>query len=144
MAERNSMSSYRFVAVTIAQFIIQVLLLPLVLILGGGDKALGFENAMMFFSSVGIVFFIITFITTKERVITTEEQQSSVVQDITDLFKNKPWIIMLTVTIFLFITLSLKGGMYINGYEDYSNGRIETVLFGTLEVLSATNGLTTS
>lgn len=119
MAERNSMSSYRFVAVTIAQFIIQVLLLPLVLILGGGDKALGFENAMMFFSSVGIVFFIITFITTKERVITTKEQQSSVVQDITDLFKNKPWIIMLTVTIFLFITLSLKGGMYIYYFQNY-------------------------
>lgn len=40
--------------------------------------------------------------------------------------------------------IELKGGMYINGYEDYSNGRIETVLFGTLEVLSATDGLTTS
>lgn len=40
--------------------------------------------------------------------------------------------------------IELKGGIYLNGYEDYSNGRIETVLFGTLEVLSATNGLTTS
>ena len=40
--------------------------------------------------------------------------------------------------------VELKGGIYLNGYEDYSNGRIETVLFGTLEVLSATNGLTTS
>ncbi|MGE8263241.1 MAG: MFS transporter, partial [Stenotrophomonas sp.] len=33
MAQRNSLSAYRFVAVMIAQFIIQVLLLPLVLIL---------------------------------------------------------------------------------------------------------------
>lgn len=40
--------------------------------------------------------------------------------------------------------IELKGGIYLNGYEDYSNGRIETVLFGTLEVLSATDGLTTS
>src|SRR5690606_33871184 len=32
MSERNSLSSYRFVAVMIAQFVIQVLLLPLVLI----------------------------------------------------------------------------------------------------------------
>jgi hypothetical protein len=40
--------------------------------------------------------------------------------------------------------VELKGGIYLNGYEDYSNGRIETVLFGTLEVLSATDGLTTS
>jgi hypothetical protein len=40
--------------------------------------------------------------------------------------------------------VELKGGIYLNGYEDYSNGRIETVLFGTLEVISATDGLTTS
>jgi len=38
MSERNSISSYRFVAVMIAQFIVQGLLLPLVLILGDGDK----------------------------------------------------------------------------------------------------------
>lgn len=34
------------------------------------------------------------------------------------------------------------GAIYLNGYEDYSNGRIETVLTGTLEVISATDGLT--
>src|SRR5690606_30320836 len=39
MSDRNSLSSYRFVAVMVAQFIIQVLLLPLVLIMGDGDKA---------------------------------------------------------------------------------------------------------
>ena len=39
MAERNSLSAYRFVAVMLAQFIIQVLLLPIVLMLGNGDNA---------------------------------------------------------------------------------------------------------
>jgi hypothetical protein len=34
--------------------------------------------------------------------------------------------------------------MFINGYEDYSNGRVETVLTGTLEVIKATDGLTSS
>lgn len=34
------------------------------------------------------------------------------------------------------------GAIYLNGYEDYSNGRVETVLTGTLEVISATDGLT--
>ena len=121
MAERNSVSSYRFVAVMIAQFIIQVLLLPLVLILGDGDKAVGFENTMMIFSIIGIVFFLISFITTKERIITSDEQKSSVKQDFIDLFKNKPWIIMLAVTILLFITLALKGGMYIYYFQNYVN-----------------------
>ena len=113
MKERNSLSAYRFVAVMFAQFIIQVLLLPLVLILGGGDKAEGFKNTMTLFAIVGVVFFLITFLTTRERVIPRPEQSSSILQDIKDLLGNKPWIIMLVVTVLVFVTLALKGGSYV-------------------------------
>lgn len=119
MAERNSISSYRFVAVMVAQFIVQSLLLPLVLILGDGDKAVGFEKTMTIFAVTGTIFFIITFLTTKERIIPAPEQKSSVKQDLVDLFKNKPWIVMLFLTIFIFITLALKGGIYVYYFENY-------------------------
>lgn len=119
MAERNSLSAYRFVAVMVAQFIIQALLLPLVLILGDGDKALGFKNTMTIFSVVGIVFFLITFITTKERVVTAVTRHSSIAQDLRDLLHNRPWAIMLILTILVFVTLSLKGGMYVYYFENY-------------------------
>jgi len=119
MAERNSLSSYRFVAVMLAQFIIQVLLLPLVLILGGGDKAIGFKNTMAVFAVVGIVFLLITFWTTKERIVPKPEQKSTVKEDLGDLVKNKPWVIMLVLTVLVFITLALKGGMYIYYFKDY-------------------------
>lgn len=62
MEQRNSLSAYRFLAVTFAQFIIQVLLLPLVLILGNGDKAQGFRNTMALFAAVGTLCFLITFL----------------------------------------------------------------------------------
>lgn len=130
MAERNSISSYRFVAVMVAQFIVQGLLLPLVLILGDGDKTKGFENTMTLFAITGVIFFIITFLTTKERIIPKPEQKSSVKEDLGDLFKNKPWIAMLVITIFIFITLSLKGGMYVYYFENYLN---EQQLAGFLE-----------
>ncbi|WP_233841058.1 MFS transporter [Dyella sp. 2HG41-7] len=119
MAERNSLSSYRFVAVMVAQFIIQVLLLPLVLILGNGDKALGFHNTMTVFAIIGTVFFLITFFTTKERIVPTHEQKSSVRDDLADLARNRPWLIMLSVTVLLFINLALKGGMYIYYFKYY-------------------------
>jgi Na+/melibiose symporter-like transporter len=119
MKERNSLSSYRFVAVMVAQFIIQVLLLPLVLIFGHGDKAAGFKTVMGFFAITGVIFFIITFLTTKERIVPAQSEKSSVSQDLKDLVKNKPWIIMLFVTILVFITLSLKGGMYIFYFKYY-------------------------
>jgi GPH family glycoside/pentoside/hexuronide:cation symporter len=119
IAERNSISSYRFVAVMVAQFIVQVLLLPLVLILGDGDKTKGFENTMAIFAGVGILFFIITFLTTRERVVPKPEQKSSIRDDLGDLVRNRPWVAMLIITIFIFITLSLKGGSYVYYFENY-------------------------
>ncbi len=119
MSERNSLSSYRFVAVMIAQFIIQVLLLPLVLILGDGDKAVGFKTTMGLFAVIGTVFLLITFWTTKERVIPRPEEKSTVREDLKDLSKNRPWIVMLLLTILVFVTLALKGGMYIYYFKDY-------------------------
>ncbi len=119
MAERNSISSYRFIAVMIAQFIVQALLLPLVLILGDGDKTKGFENTMGLFAVVGVIFFLITFFTTRERIIPKPEQKTSVKQDLKDLSRNKPWIAMLVITVFIFITLSLKGGMYVYYFKNY-------------------------
>lgn len=146
MADRNSLSAYRFVAVMVAQFIIQALLLPLVLILGDGDKAVGFENTMTLFAWVGIVFFLITFITTKERVKTISGQTSSVRQDIGDLLKNRPWLIMLILTVLVFITLALKGGMYIFYFENYLNEQqvavfLEDIGFNSF-ILALNSGLT--
>ncbi|MFC3549871.1 MFS transporter [Lysobacter cavernae] len=119
MAQRNSLSAYRFVAVMVAQFVIQVLLLPLVLILGDGDKVRGFHNTMMLFAIVGTVFFLITFLTTKERIVPAPEQKSSVAQDLGDLARNRPWVVMLLLTILVFMTLALKGGMYVYYFKYY-------------------------
>jgi len=119
MAQRNSLSSYRFVAVMIAQFIIQVLLLPLVLILGDGDRVQGFQNVMTVFAIVGTLFFLITFLTTRERIVPAQAQRSSIRQDLTDLVRNKPWLVMLALTILVFINLALKGGMYVYYFQYY-------------------------
>lgn len=132
MSERNSLSTYRFVAVMIAQFIIQVLLLPLVLILGGGDKALGFRNAMVLFASLGTLCFIVTFITTKERVSTTNTHSSSILNDLKNLRTNVPWLIMFLITVLIFTTLALKGGMSIFYFKTYlSESQLATFLDST-------------
>lgn len=61
MKERNSLSSYRFVAVTLAQFVIQALLLPLVMYVGDGNKADGFKTIMTWFAIIGMICLLITF-----------------------------------------------------------------------------------
>jgi Na+/melibiose symporter-like transporter len=147
MQQRNSLSAYRFVAVMVAQFVIQVLLLPLVLIAGHGDKAEGFKTIMLLFSCVGVVFFLITFLTTKERVKPVVQEKIRVIDDIKDLLGNRPWLIMLLVTVLIFVTLALKGGSYIYYFQYYiSESHAAQFLneIGFNSFINGLNGLLTS
>ena len=121
MADRNSLSSYRFVAVMFAQFFVQVFMLPIIETAGGGDKALGIEIVMTWLAVIGTIMLLITFFTTKERIIPKPEQTSSLREDLGDLFKNRPWVIILCVTTLIFITLAMKGGSYVYYFENYVN-----------------------
>jgi Na+/melibiose symporter-like transporter len=119
MKERNSMSAYRFVAVMFAQFFVQVFMYSIIISAGHGDKAVGIEKVMTWLAIIGTIMLIVTFLTTKERIVPKAEQKSSLKQDLSDLFKNKPWIIMLTLTTLVFITLAMKGGAYVYYFENY-------------------------
>ncbi|MEO6232573.1 MAG: MFS transporter [Ferruginibacter sp.] len=119
MKERNSMSAYRFVAVMFAQFFVQVFMLPIIVSAGGGDKAIGIEKVMTWLAIIGTVMLLITFLTTRERIVPKPEQKSTLKEDVGDLVKNKPWIIMLVLTLLVFITLAMKGGAYVYYFENY-------------------------
>jgi glycoside/pentoside/hexuronide:cation symporter, GPH family len=119
MGERNSISSYRFVAVMFAQFFVQVFMLPIIIYAGHGDKAAGIETVMTWMAIVGTIMLLITFFSTRERIIPKPEQKSSIKVDLSDLVKNKPWLIMLTLTILVFITLAMKGGSYVFYFNNY-------------------------
>lgn len=119
MKERNSMSAYRFVAVMFAQFFVQVFMLPIIEYAGHGNKADGIEKVMTWLAIIGTVMLIITFLTTKERIVPKPEQKSSITEDLGDLVKNKPWVIMLILTTLVFITLAMKGGSYVYYFKNY-------------------------
>lgn len=119
MGERNSISSIRFVAVMFAQFFVQVFMLPIIEYAGKGDKAAGIEAVMTWLAIIGTAMLLITFFTTRERIVPTEAQKSTLKEDLSDLVKNKPWIIMLVSTILIFITLAMKGGSYVYYFNNY-------------------------
>lgn len=121
MSERNSLSAYRFVAVMFAQFFVQVFMLSIIKSAGDGDKAIGIEKVMTVLAIIGTIMLLITFLTTKERIVPKPEQKSSVKEDLRDLIRNKPWLIMLTLTMLVFVTLSMKGGAYVYYFENYVN-----------------------
>jgi len=119
MKDRNSLSAYRFVAVMFAQFFVQVFMLPIIETVGGGDKAIGIEKVMTWLAIIGTLMLLITFFTTRERIVPKPEQKSSLKEDLSDLFKNKPWVIMLLLTTLVFITLAMKGGSYVYYFKNY-------------------------
>lgn len=123
MKERNSLGSYRFVAVMFAQFFVQVFMYNFIIKAGGGDsveaKAIGIAKVMTVLAIIGTVMLIICFLTTRERIVPKPAQRSSLKQDLSDLVKNKPWVIILTVTTLVFVTLALKGGSYVYYFENY-------------------------
>ena len=59
--ERVSLNSYRFVAATGGGLIITACVLPLADVLGDGDKALGYQQAMIVMAVLSVVLFIICF-----------------------------------------------------------------------------------
>ena len=137
MRDRNSLSSYRFVAVMFAQFFVQVFMLPIIETAGGGDKAQGIEIVMTWLAVIGTVMLLITFFTTRERIIPKPEQKSSVREDLADLIKSRPWLIMLTLTTLLFITLAMKGGSYVYYFKNYvDRERLTNFISPILDFLS--------
>jgi glycoside/pentoside/hexuronide:cation symporter, GPH family len=142
MGERNSMSAYRFVAVMFAQFFVQVFMLPIIQHVGSGTKpaemAIGIEKVMTVLAIIGTIMLLITFFTTRERIVPTPEQKSTLKNDITDLTKNKPWILILLVTTLLFITLAMKGGSYVFYFENYVDAaRLKEFILPVLDFLNS-------
>lgn len=127
MKERNSLSSYRFVAVMFAQFFVQVFMLAIIETAGGGNKSVGIEKVMTWLAVIGTVLLLITFFTTRERIVPKPEQRSSLKEDLSDLTNNRPWVIMLLLTTLVFITLAMKGGSYVYYFNNYVDKESLTV-----------------
>lgn len=119
LAERTSLSSYRFVFAMLAQLIIQGLALPMVHQFGQGDSAKGYQVTMAIFSGLAVVLFLITFATTKERIQPPPGQKAKVSQHFADLVHNGPWLAMFALTVVLFITLSMRGSVVLYYFKYY-------------------------
>ena len=118
--ERTSITSVRFVAATIAQFVVQGLTLPLVSkFAAGGDKGHGWLCTISLFAVIGLVFFIITFFSSRERITPPAGQKTDTRKDIKDVFKSVPWRAMFILTLFIFTTLAMWGSAMNYYFENY-------------------------
>lgn len=120
--ERAKLNSYRFVAVSAAQFVVGGFTLPLVAKFANGhDRQYGWRMTMTIWAVLCLVLFLITFATARERIHPPRTEQSSPKQDFLDLLKNGPWKIMFCWTLVHFAILSFRGGALYNYYHHYAD-----------------------
>jgi glycoside/pentoside/hexuronide:cation symporter, GPH family len=107
--ERASASQYRFVSAFIGQLIVSGATLYLVAYFGGGNAQVGWQWTVGSFGILSTVLLGITFFTTRERVHPPKEQKANTKQDLKDLFRNKPWLLIAVATIFQLLFAVMRG-----------------------------------
>ena len=117
--ERTSITTIRFIAVTIAQFVVQGLTLPLVDNFGQGNAQRGWVTTIALFACVAVFLFLVTFLVTKERIQPPPMQVKNIKEDIKDTISDVSWNSMALLTFAIFITLSMWGSA-MNFYFQYN------------------------
>ena len=141
--ERNTLSTYRMTFAYIGSFIALLLFMPLVNFFRGnskdlGDQQTGWTMAVVVIAILCIILFFGCFAWTKERVKPIKEAQNPLKEDLKDLFKNKPWWILLGAGVAALVFNSIRDGatVYYFKYfvveEDYAT----VSFFGMSFVLS--------
>ena len=141
--ERNTLSTYRMTFAYIGSFIALLLFMPLVNFFSGNSKDLGHQQtgwtmAVVVIAILCIILFFGCFAWTKERVKPIKEAQNPLKEDLKDLFKNKPWWILLGAGVAALVFNSIRDGatVYYFKYfvveEDYAT----VSFFGMSFVLS--------
>ena len=118
--ERTSITTIRFVVVTIAQFVVQGFTLPLVNHFSEGSTLQhGWSSTIAIFAAVALVFFMVAFAVTKERIQPPPSQKVSMKDDIKNTVSNVSWNSMALLTFALFVTLAMWGAA-MNFYFQYN------------------------
>lgn len=138
--ERAGLNSYRFIFAFVGQFIVSGAALYLANYFGKGDSAKGYQYTLILFSIISFILFMITFSTTRERVQPPKKQEESLKEDLKNLFRNRPWVILFFVGIVSFIMFAMQN-LSVAYYFKYYIGKEEDAqlfnVIGTVALILA-------
>jgi glycoside/pentoside/hexuronide:cation symporter, GPH family len=135
-------SSFRFVGAFSGALLISLFVRPLVAYLGGTNvvgaaksseltaakEMVGFQWTMAIFAVASVIMFWITFATTKERVAPPPKQKTNVREELRELFRNWPWVVLLIAAVFSMTFVALQSGTTVF-YFKYVVGGDKTPVF---------------
>jgi GPH family glycoside/pentoside/hexuronide:cation symporter len=108
--ERTTLISVRFIFAFTGGALVNKFTLPLVEALGNGNDHRGWQLTMAIYGVLAALIFAITFFTTRERIKPPPQQKTNAIQDIKDLLKNPPWVILFALAMIIMMTFTMRAG----------------------------------
>jgi GPH family glycoside/pentoside/hexuronide:cation symporter len=118
--ERTTLSSYRMVFAFAGSLLALWLIEPLVNHFGGNmNSKIGWLYTIIVFGIITIIFFWGCFFLTKERVKPISDEKTDLKEDLKDLWKNKPWWILLGAGVGALVFNSIRDGAAVYYFKYY-------------------------
>jgi GPH family glycoside/pentoside/hexuronide:cation symporter len=108
--ERTTLISLRFLFAFTGGALVNKFTLPLVESLGNGDAARGWQLTMVLYGALAMVIFCVTFATTRERIAPPQKEPTRPLEDIRDLLRNRPWLILFALAMIIMMTFTMRAG----------------------------------
>lgn len=106
--ERSTVNGLRFIFAFAGGTLVTAATPAMVGWLGGGNDKLGWQLAMLAWSVFASLLFVLTFFNTRERIAPPPQQKTPVLQDIRDLARNRPWVVLFFLALIIMITITLR------------------------------------
>jgi GPH family glycoside/pentoside/hexuronide:cation symporter len=127
---RTIASNFRFIGAYGGGLLISMYVRTLVEKLGGGNELRGFQYTMALFAVASIILFWITFLTTKERVQPPEGQKQNVREELRELLRNRPWVILFFAALFSTTFIAIRDSVTIHFFKYVVKAGHEAVFLG--------------
>ena len=106
--ERSTINGLRFIFAFGGSMVVTAATPFLVKGLGGGNERLGWQLTMVVWGIAASAIFMVTFFNTRERIVPAPSQRSEVRQDVADLARNGPWLVLFFLALIIMITITLR------------------------------------
>ncbi len=135
--DRNVLSTFRMTFAYMGSFVTLLLFMPMVNFFSKNSKTIedqqyGWTMSVVVIAIMCAILFLLCFAFTKERVKPIKEKQTPLKEDIMDLLRNKPWLILLGASVATLIFNSIRDGAalyYFKYFVDEDN-------FGTINIFN--------
>lgn len=115
------------------------------------SQSKGYRSTVILYAILAVILFFFTFVSTKERVIPKKAENNNIKEDLKDLIKNKPWLLLLGAGIFTMFYVSIRNGAimyyfkyYISVDEIFGFDLVSAfMVVGTLASIVGTGAVTT-